>query len=85
MSAAINGFGAIVTGTVVFVIIVAKFMLGAWIVTILIPIIMIWFFTVRKHYENMREQLRLPPESYDEIRKRISGKNIVIVPISVQV
>lgn len=82
MSAAINGFGAIVTGMVVFVIIVAKFMLGAWIVTILIPIIMIWFFTVRKHYENMREQLRLPPESYDEIRKRISGKNIVIVPIS---
>lgn len=81
-SAIINGFGAIITGIVVVIIIVAKFMLGAWIVTILIPVIMIWFFTVRKHYENMREQLRLPPENYDRIKLTPRGNNIVIVPVS---
>lgn len=82
ISALINGFGAIITAIVVIVIIVAKFMLGAWIVTILIPAIMIWFFTVRKHYENMREQLRLSPEDYSRIKSAPYGKNIVIVPIS---
>ncbi len=81
-SAIINGFGAIITGIVVVVIIVAKFMLGAWIVVILIPVIMIWFFTVRKHYENMREQLRLPPENYDRIKLSPRGNNIVVVPVS---
>ncbi|MCL4407524.1 MAG: APC family permease [Thermotogae bacterium] len=81
-SAIINGFGAIITATVVIVIIVAKFMLGAWIVTILIPAIMIWFFTVRKHYENMREQLRLPPQDYVKIKLAPYGENIVVVPVS---
>ncbi len=80
--AVINGFGAVVTATVVMVIIVAKFMLGAWIVTILIPVIMIWFFTVRKHYENVREQLRVPPQDYSKIKSMPLGKNIVIVPVS---
>ncbi len=80
--AVINGLGAVVTATVVIVIIVAKFMLGAWIVTILIPIIMIWFFMVRKHYENVREQLRLPPQDYSKIKSIPDGKNIVVVPVS---
>jgi amino acid transporter len=82
-SAIINGFGAIVTATVVVVIIIAKFLLGAWIVVILIPLIIIWFVTVQNHYKNMSQQLKLPAESYGgTVKKQPVGRNIVIVPIS---
>ncbi len=79
----LNGFGALVTGIVVIVIIIAKFMLGAWIVTILIPLIIVWFLSVHSHYKNMSIQLKLPPESYGgKIKDQPDRHNIVIVPIS---
>ena len=57
--AAINGVGAAVTGLVMFTIAVTKFSHGAWIVLLLIPLLVVVFLIVRRHYEDVAAQLSL--------------------------
>jgi amino acid transporter len=49
-SALVNGLGAIVTGTTTIVVLVAKFMEGAWITLLFIPLVIVLFVAVRRHY-----------------------------------
>src|SRR5580704_2051958 len=49
-SAMINGLGGFVTGITVIVVLVAKFVEGAWITLIFIPMLVIFFRIVRRHY-----------------------------------
>jgi len=74
----VNGFGAICTAVVTVVFAVTKFRDGAWIVVILIPTLVITFFSIHRHYRALARQLSLqdygaPP--------RI-GRNRVIMPFS---
>lgn len=55
----LNGLGALTTGIVTIVIAVSKFALGAWIVVILIPLMVICLLQVRRHYEVLGRQLNL--------------------------
>ena len=57
--AAINAIGAITTAVVVVVIGMSKFVHGAWIVVIVIPLLVLGFLTVRRHYDTLRPQLSL--------------------------
>jgi amino acid transporter len=56
---AINGTGAVVTGVVTIVIAATKFTHGAWIVVLLIPIMVMGFRAVHRHYETLAEELSL--------------------------
>jgi amino acid transporter len=58
-SAAINGFGAIVTGIVLIIVTVTKTLEGAWIVLLLIPMIVALFKATRRHYDHVASQLTL--------------------------
>jgi amino acid transporter len=49
----INGLGALVTGVTVVVVLVAKFVDGAWITVLLIPSILILMYAVHRHYERV--------------------------------
>ncbi len=49
-SALVNGLGGFVTGITVIVVLVAKFVEGAWITVIFIPLLIILFRAVRRHY-----------------------------------
>jgi hypothetical protein len=49
-SAIVNGLGGFVTGITVLVVLVAKFMDGAWITLIFIPFLIFCFRMVRRHY-----------------------------------
>jgi amino acid transporter len=49
-SALVNGLGAFVTGVTVVVVLVAKFVDGAWITVIFIPMLIVVFLKVRRHY-----------------------------------
>jgi len=63
--ALINGLGAVTTGSVVVIVGVGKFLQGAWITLIIIPLIILLFLRVRHHYEKISDQLSLrglPPE-----------------------
>jgi amino acid transporter len=53
-SALVNGFGAFVTGVTVCVVLVAKFAEGAWITLLFIPMLIVFFGFVRRHYHAVR-------------------------------
>jgi amino acid transporter len=49
----VNGLGAFVTGLTVLVVLVAKFTQGAWITVIFIPMVILVFRKVRRHYHDV--------------------------------
>jgi amino acid transporter len=49
-SALVNGLGGTVTGITVVVVLVAKFVEGAWITMLFIPMLIFCFVSVRRHY-----------------------------------
>jgi amino acid transporter len=56
-----NGAGALTTGTVLAVVLVSKFTIGAWIPVVLIPALIMLFRGVHRHYARVRERLAVPP------------------------
>jgi amino acid transporter len=53
-SALVNGLGALVTGITTGVVLVAKFVQGAWITLLFIPLTIVIFAMVRRHYHSMK-------------------------------
>jgi amino acid transporter len=53
-SALVNGFGGFVTAVTVIVVLVAKFIEGAWITLLFIPLLIVFFTAVRRHYHSVR-------------------------------
>lgn len=52
----VNGIGAAATGLTLLVVLVAKFLDGAWITVILIPVLIMIMRTVRKHYDDTAKE-----------------------------
>ncbi len=52
-SALVNGLGGTVTGITVVVVLVAKFVEGAWITVLFIPLLIYFFISVRRHYHTI--------------------------------
>jgi len=71
-SAAINAFGAIATAIVTVIFAVAKFALGAWLIIVIIPIIVLAMLFVHGQYErrrlesSVREELVLGPPKREQ-------------------
>ena len=67
----INGADAILTTSILIIVIITKFMYGAWIIILLIPMIVPVFMFIHKHYNRVAEQLRLlsmqapPPQTIE--------------------
>jgi amino acid transporter len=55
----INGVGALVTGVVLLTLTVTKFVEGAWIVVIVIPILVATFVIMHSHYDEVAHELSL--------------------------
>jgi len=55
----VNGVGALVTGAVTVVIAVTKFTHGAWIVVLLIPLLVLGFRAIYRHYDTVAHELSL--------------------------
>jgi amino acid transporter len=53
-SALVNGLGALVTGITTAVVLVAKFVEGAWITLLFIPMTIVCFAVVRRHYHRVK-------------------------------
>ena len=70
---AVNGSGAVVTAVVTLVIAVTKFVHGAWIVVILIPLIVLGFRAIHSHYDEVARALSL--ENY----RNEAFSNLVLV------
>ena len=77
LSAAISGFGAVLTFIVLVIVMMTKTLDGAWIVIALIPVLVTVFKLTRTHYESVAEQLSLTNVEVDTT----PHGHIVIVPI----
>jgi amino acid transporter len=53
----INGAGAICTGVTLVVVLVSKFVEGAWIMMLLIPALLVLFVSVRAHYRTVGREV----------------------------
>lgn len=61
LSLAASALGAAATFVVAVVVIVSKFTIGAWIVVVAIPIVMLGFRSVERHYRDVGRALRVEP------------------------
>jgi len=73
----INLTGGVTTGVVMFVIAGTKFVHGAWVVVVLIPLLSVAFNGVKKHYEFVARELSL-----EGFRPRVPAGHAVVVLIS---
>ena len=55
----VNGVGALATGVTTLVVLVTKFVSGAWITALLIPAMIVVMRAVRKHYDNVERETEL--------------------------
>jgi len=76
-SIVINGLGATATFVVLVVLVLTKFLHGAWIVVVLIPLLVLMFRAVHRHYEAVAKQLTT--EGLERLRPI---RHEVVVPIS---
>ena len=76
-SIAINGLGAIATSIVLVVLVITKFLHGAWIVVLLIPLLVALFRKIHRHYLDIAAQL-----TTEGLQKLRPVQHEVIVPIS---
>jgi amino acid transporter len=76
-SALVNGLGAFVTGITVVVVLVAKFVEGAWITLLFIPLTIVFFARVRRHYH----AVKVLTTCRDPVHPNPSQPPIAIIPI----
>lgn len=75
----INGLGAVVTGIVAIIFAFTKFIYGAWLVILIIPLLVLLFLGIARHYAQWREQVRLT-DNYSVPPQR--REQVVIIPVS---
>ena len=75
----INGFGALCTAVVMVIFAATKFREGAWVVLIIIPLLVKFFFTIHHHYQDLASNLSL--DKFSGLPARQS-RHRVILPVS---
>jgi amino acid transporter len=77
-SIVVNGVGALATAVTLVVVLIAKFAEGAWVMTLLIPLLLATFGAVRRHYHAVAIEIANPhPLNVANIQPPI-----VIIPMS---
>jgi len=75
--ACINGFGAVLTFAATVIELVSKFLQGAWLVALIIPLLVLLFVTIRRAYVRIGAQLgigQIPPPP-------VKQASLVVVPV----
>ncbi len=73
-SAAINAVGCLATGVVALVVVVSKFTEGAWIPAVLIPVLVLAFRAIARHYRTVRAAVTI-----DTTYKPMRRTHLVVV------
>jgi len=78
--AVINGIGTVVTAVTCIIIAVSKFMHGAWMVIICIPLLVMLMLRIKRHYISVRENLHVEGELCEAVfREQPTGH--VVIPV----
>ncbi len=73
----VNGLGAVATGITTIVVLVAKFIDGAWITALLIPLLIFTMFKVKQHYKT----IAVETEKEDACDTTYIDPPLVVLPI----
>ena len=79
VSIVINAFGTLVTGTVLIVVAITKFMLGAWMVLLVLPMLVVLLYAINRHYQTVQDALVI---TTPEPRLPTLAAPAVIVPVA---
>jgi amino acid transporter len=71
----INAVGATATLIVLGVVVVSKFAIGAWIPVVLIPLIVLLFRSIHRHYQRVSKAIAVP----DDYRSRRKTHTVVVL------
>jgi amino acid transporter len=74
----LNALGAFATGVVAAIVAITKFTHGAWFVMLILPLLMLLFRSIRKHYDSISKELVLP----SKWSLPVAQESLVIIPIS---
>jgi amino acid transporter len=75
--ALVNGIGAVATGITLLIVLLAKFVEGAWVVALLVPLLILAMVIVHRHYMRVsRETAEPKPLSVDDLKPPL-----VIIPL----
>ena len=70
-SLAINAVGAVLSAIVLVIAAVTKFAQGAWVVVILVPLLVLWFWRIRVHYDDVGREIRLHRIPFNEFCRAV--------------
>ncbi|NAS21623.1 amino acid permease [Herbidospora sp. NEAU-GS84] len=76
----INGFGGVMTGVVLVVVLITKFTHGAYIVCIAMPVLFLMMKGIRHHYDAVATELSAPEDDIDA--SMLPARNHAIVLVS---
>lgn len=79
--ALVNGLGTLITFVTTIVIGVTKFLSGAWIVMIVIPILVLAMIQIKKHYLAVAKQLDIPNDQLSKLKLTPKKPPHVIIPV----
>ena len=82
LKAAINGFGSVLTGSVLIIIVIMKFMRGAWVALLLIFLFIMIMLNIKRHYEKVSADLTI--SSVENALAEINHEKTALVIIPVQ-
>jgi amino acid transporter len=71
----LNAFGAMATFVVLCVVVVSKFTIGAWIPVVLIPLIVLGFKAIHRHYAHVSRSIAIP----DDYRSRRHRHTVIVL------
>ena len=79
----INGLGFVTTSTALLVIVESKFLEGAWLVVLFVPILLMMFYKIHQHYMWVDRELSMTLTQAKEYLSSVEGiKQKVILPIA---
>jgi hypothetical protein len=76
---ALNAVGAVVTFVVFIILVLTKFMEGAWVVALLVPVMVTTFYGVHRHYDRVAEALTTRGMTMADITE---VADVVVIPIA---
>ena len=76
-SIVINGLGALATATVLVIFLLTKFVHGAWIVAVIVPLLVLMFRAIHHYYSTLDAQMSL-----DDVPPLVTRTNRVIVVVA---
>ena len=81
LKAAINGFGSVLTGSVLIIIVIMKFVRGAWVALLLIFLFILIMLNIKRHYEQVSDDLTISSveKALAEINREKTAR--VIIPV----